>query len=66
MFSMRKGFPVIRDNAREVRRICPPPSPNDPSIVIMVLISIPVYTCGTAPVFVEAIPQIFNVSTTTG
>src|SRR5262249_43627948 len=26
-----KGLPVISDSARLVRRICPPPSPNEPS-----------------------------------
>src|SRR5262245_59279063 len=29
------GLPVTRDSARLLRRICPPPSPNDPSISIM-------------------------------
>src|SRR3984893_6424704 len=35
MFSMRNGLPVTSESASAVRRICPPPSPNDPSIVIM-------------------------------
>src|SRR5436305_14555202 len=26
-----KGFPVMSESARLVRRICPPPSPNEPS-----------------------------------
>jgi hypothetical protein len=33
--SMRKGWPVTRDSANDVRRIWPPPSPCDPSIVII-------------------------------
>src|ERR1700688_2497717 len=33
--SSRNGCPVTSDNANEVRRICPPPSPCDPSIVII-------------------------------
>jgi hypothetical protein len=34
---MRNGFPVTSESASAVRNICPPPSPNDPSIVNMVL-----------------------------
>src|SRR5215468_1786349 len=36
-----KGLPVISDSARQVRRICPPPSPNDPSsssIAVLMLV----------------------------
>src|SRR5215467_11292861 len=36
MFSIRKGFPVTSDKLSELRRICPPPSPKDPSIRIVV------------------------------
>jgi hypothetical protein len=32
MLWMRKGRPVIMERAREVRRICPPPSPREPSM----------------------------------
>src|SRR5262245_16014677 len=31
IFSMRNGVPVTSDSASEVRRICPPPSPIEPS-----------------------------------
>src|SRR6185437_662298 len=36
MFSMRNGFPVASDRLSDERKICPPPSPEDPSIRIMV------------------------------
>jgi hypothetical protein len=35
MLSMRNGFPVSRDRLRAVLRICPPPSPREPSMWIM-------------------------------
>src|ERR1043166_2138165 len=35
---MPNGWPVTNDSASEVRRICPPPSPSEPSIVIIVSI----------------------------
>jgi len=35
MLSMRKGCPVTMESARAVRRICPPPSPMEPSMWIM-------------------------------
>src|SRR5688500_16964303 len=35
MRSMRNGWRVMSDRASEVRRICPPPSPNEPSISII-------------------------------
>jgi hypothetical protein len=35
MFSIRKGFPVTSDELSELRKICPPPSPKDPSIRIV-------------------------------
>src|SRR5438128_5455752 len=31
---MRNGLSVTSESASDVRRICPPPSPNDPSMVI--------------------------------
>jgi len=34
-FSMRAACWVISDNASEVRKVCPPPSPSDPSIAII-------------------------------
>src|SRR5438552_1021373 len=34
IFSMENGVPVTSESASAVRRICPPPSPCDPSIVI--------------------------------
>src|SRR5580704_7431928 len=34
MFSIRKGWPVTMERARAVRRIWPPPSPMEPSMVI--------------------------------
>ncbi len=37
MFSIRNAFPVTSERLSEVRRICPPPSPDDPSIRIMIL-----------------------------
>jgi site-specific recombinase XerD len=33
MRSIRKGWSVTSDSAKEVRRICPPPSHSEPSIV---------------------------------
>src|SRR2546426_12660820 len=33
IFSMENGVPVTSESASAVRRICPPPSPCDPSIV---------------------------------
>src|SRR5262249_35872700 len=36
---MRNRLPVATDRLSEVRRICPPPSPNDPSIRIMIFFS---------------------------
>src|ERR1017187_10871174 len=33
--SIRNGWPVTRDSAKDVRRIWPPPSPAEPSIVII-------------------------------
>ena len=33
--SIRKGWPVTRDSANDVRRIWPPPSPCEPSMVII-------------------------------
>jgi hypothetical protein len=47
MFSTRNGRPVAIDNASAVLRTCPPPSPIDPSIVIM--LSILEYACIAAP-----------------
>src|SRR5688572_24628415 len=35
MRSIRNGCPVTNDNASDVRRICPPPSPSEPSILII-------------------------------
>src|SRR5688500_7925568 len=35
MLSMRKAWPVAMDSANAVRRICPPPSPREPSRVII-------------------------------
>ena len=33
--SIRNGWPVTRDSVKDVRRIWPPPSPSEPSIVII-------------------------------
>jgi hypothetical protein len=38
MFSTRSGRPVAIDSASAVLSTCPPPSPIDPSIVIMLSI----------------------------
>ncbi len=35
MLMMRNGFPVTSESASEVRRICPPPSPAAPSMVMI-------------------------------
>src|SRR5262245_27408945 len=38
IFSIRNGLPVRRESEREVRRIWPPPSPNEPSMVMIFII----------------------------
>src|SRR5579862_5163881 len=35
MFSIRNAFPVASERLRDERKICPPPSPDDPSIRII-------------------------------
>src|SRR5919197_3566365 len=35
---MRNAFPVMSESARDVRMICPPPSPNEPSMLSMEVI----------------------------
>jgi hypothetical protein len=37
ILSMRKGIPVTSERLNDVRSICPPPSPRDPSISIIVV-----------------------------
>ena len=46
--SMTKGLPVIADNDSDERRICPPPSPCDPSMVMMAWFPPPFSACPCA------------------
>ena len=60
---MRNGRPVTSESASAVRRICPPPSPSEPSIVIhSVMVSYPIADTGRRQTIRETFLMLYPLS----